>query len=94
LTKANTRLYALLLQTIDDLLLGDWEPNGQGNSSCGLGSARWDIWSFGELELGTVQYPLEVALFCCFLRLASASWVAFEAAQNNNNQALLDIDQA
>jgi hypothetical protein len=58
-----------------------------------MGSAGWDIWSFVELELGAVQYPLEGAPFCCFLRLASASWVAFEAAQNNNNQALLDIDQ-
>jgi hypothetical protein len=40
LTKANTRLYALLLQTIDDLLLDDWEPNGQGNSSCDHGVCR------------------------------------------------------
>ena len=71
--------------------IDDWESNGQGNSSCGHGSAGWDIWSLVELELGAVQHPLGVALFVA-PALGERFLAAFEAAQNHNNQALLDIE--
>jgi hypothetical protein len=92
LTKQTPDFCALLLPTIDDFYLTTGNQMVKETVLVVTGLQGGISGVLLSLSLGRFSTHSDL-LFLLLLRLASASWAAFKAAQNHHNQALLDIDQ-